>query len=1394
MAITRDRVQEAINKYLPQTANYAQSADLGERDPDALFERIRQIVFTSLLTDKEAVFYIIFLAAQRLISDIETVIGLLDDLSGTDQLKGLAPDPPRRIESYTKLESARTTLIRLSSGVATDGVFGDSALTQFKSEMDGFLSDEVKPNVATGNRAKAVADIRDTMGLLKTSWALVVERRELLFALLDKYLAEDLRTTVSSQIISAIQSTINDLLDTLPELSTTAQAEQAEQVLIDLAAAEAALTAVGGAASPKGTIIQVGDDGQSGESYLVYASTGRIEPIEATVSGNDARLVFDGPGGASFTSTTGTALDNGGSYTPYLTDSGVPSFISAGIEAGMYLTFVDTGRTHYIESVSALQLSIVPETPYILGNQRYAITASPPGTLIQSAASTLWELPGLGQVGSSTLLGGVSGAFVRPLKVTGSDGTNIVSTGVAAFRPRKAVGFTADQGPSPASLFTDLNALFVTEGVSTNDKLIILTEANVGQWTVHQLLSETELTVVGSFTTEAGADTWWYIEDQDANIRFYDATTSFLTDGITTQHTLRVLSGSLNPTGDYTIADVIDQTTLELVGGPFTFEAGIQWEARLTTNDVLYSDAVDFYVAGVAVGDIVNIDGEGAFTITAVNQHSLELDAALSSISFTGASFSVYAAPGTYTYLFEQADGVDFVAQGVSATSSSTELLGGASTVFRRQTYIDIDGVTYRVLTRSSDSPTDTLELLALSEGSGGFTTTSTFTDTSATFATDGVDPAKHELVIVAGTNVGSTLTIASVGETALTISGTATLSSDDVYEVWPILQAGPLAWEVHTGGTSRKFTDLSGASPFTADSVGWEIVLRPETANEERSRVDSYISPTEVWLTTPLSEGVTDTYAYVDTVTGGQPLAAASRISESDTLKSSSVIRLTTALSNALGQNADFLLLASKAQEVYVSRIRDYDGAVAYEPVSGFPTTWDGYDVELGTTPPTKAKISSVLASDGGSVRDTLVLEAKIPLGQRGLFYRILNGQDNESFVFSVPDFSVETNDVLNVWGLGADSYVVQSYASNAPLVDLTVNPSLPARLTDQYYAVTRDGAEAYGKYVLLDLLNQEVAVEDTTDALRLHVADVLIDYGATSISLGSGADGVVSDDGDADGSSYVFSSASADFSTAKIGDVITVDGVRSFIDRVVDSTTLYLSPEVAEGTTLAWTWERSNISASLEEVAYLRAQMSDLLEVVSGYEVETNDTIERVVDLLEEQKLDRAIELMYDGKIDEFLTITREESSYASRAKSNVQTVGASTKASAASQLNVDGGTYSPAYSATTAIDTSSNQLTPEVDTRMALARAVNDISDDELLRSIAFTTFEEMRNRAIYALSGEIESGVVTDTDATLPWIASTGSIRDQLYAKYLKARDALQYMIDNPDKFDDSEVGS
>ena len=163
--------------------------------------------------------------------------------------------------------------------------------------------------------------------------------------------------------------------------------------------------------------------------------------------------------------------------------------------------------------------------------------------------------------------------------------------------------------------------------------------------------------------------------------------------------------------------------------------------------------------------------------------------------------------------------------------------------------------------------------------------------------------------------------------------------------------------------------------------------------------------------------------------------------------------------------------------------------------------------------------------------------------------------------------------------------------------------------------------------------------------------------------------------------------------------------------------------------------------------------------------------------------------------------MDLTADSASYSSRARSSIQGVGASTNynpdyenGAIATQLSgIDPSTGKPSpYNTSATSSYSTSNFPGESNVRVQLSDGLADLRDDEYMRSMLFTTDEEQRNRAIFALVGVIESGLIADDDPTLPWISNTGSRLSRLQRRYNKLAAALTYMIENPQEFCDTDV--
>lgn len=1320
MSITRDAVLAAVEKYLPQTVNYAKSADLGKYDQDSVFNRIVQIILTAILTDKDAIFFIVYLASQRLLRDVEEALAALDTLDGPDALRGISQTPATRIDP-AGLNSSQNALLRMGSSLVSD-TFGVNQFDNFDDSITTFLEDQVVPNVADGgNNEKASRQIESSLGQLASAWAQILDRREKLFSILTQYESVDLRVRVASTVISAIRGRISELQESLPTLSTPEHGAQSEQILVDLTAANSALGLIARAESPFGsTIVGPLADGFTGPDYLLVEGSAAIDPVGPLLRGTDGKVIFD----QTLVSTLGETVDSGGDLSTLWTDPSVFDFTTA-VAVGQYFTNVTRGERATITGVSATELALSAGTLNQPGvPQRYVVTQSPPGSFFQSLSNSFWDEYFPGSTQSTMLASGTLGEWSRIDKQVGSDGTNIKASGsIGILRPRKSTGSLGVQSAG-LSTFSDAGASFLSDGVVSADNLIVTGPNAPGPYTVDQVLSQTDLTILQIWGS--GGNTPWVIEDQFASFHF-EANVDLFSFGVTTSDTLEITSGL--QAGSYSISSFVSSSRVYLTTG-VSFDNNVSWEIRYA-NNVFVSANATFLGSGVVAGDILDITGIGIFTISSVDsQTQVTLTAALPSY-FSGASYAVYTS-GTQTTKFSQADAVDFEALGIAA------FVNGA------QVYLNVGGVDYEVVSLDLGAPANTLYVSAAAP-----------------------------------------------------------------------INAGPLTWSLRAGDSTRTFFDTAN-SPFTENLVGAILVYRPGTSEEIRSSIQGVVSSSEVTLSKSFPQGETNVpYALITTYKSGLQLLIAGRRYDILEVKDRNTLRVDPPVALTVGKDIQFYVVY-RGSDPLNYRLTDAVGALSFGP-AGFPVSLVGTTFDLMTDTQGTARINAVVDINGDSVFEAFDVSASYRIGLRNVIYRIrqaLPGSAQEFRTGSPSALSAAADDILTIWSL--DGYfTVQSVSSELPDYVITTAEPLPARIADQDFIVVRGGSSEHGRYLLLEGKNAVLPLDQNTEDLRVACAEVLLDFGATVFPITSGTSADLSLDEDQDGYTTRISDPSATFVTDGVlyGHRIDItypdlSVKRSYVVSIPTETSLIIDPPLKIPTPagpLAWSIVRSSVSNALDDSQALRVQLQALQEILDRYVVPQNETILNVLNLLKKQRMDRAVDLIYDGDFLTFAQMRATDSSYASNARASIQTVGRST--TPASFVSGSGNTGQTTNLA--GIDPNTGKSSPsqtrasatgqilsggqDIETRVTLAKAVASLAADERIRSMLQISLDEMINSSIYELTGEIESGLFSDVDPTLPWIAKTGSVRDRLVAQIEAALSALQYMIDHPDDFEDVEAG-
>lgn len=208
---------------------------LGVRRTDVTFTDLQQAAAGVFLLYRDAPFYIIHLACQRVTEAVEIEADLIDQVFAALLATGRDVFP---IEDLSPLANARSALLELESAIsARSQAFQDiekvPAFQRYQSNVNSFLGtagSNVKDNgevVQTPQEARR--DLPSLLGQLKASHAALVASVRLLAGAFDDFSGLNLSALLAAGVISRSRQILSDRLDQL-------EAETAEQRLADIRA------------------------------------------------------------------------------------------------------------------------------------------------------------------------------------------------------------------------------------------------------------------------------------------------------------------------------------------------------------------------------------------------------------------------------------------------------------------------------------------------------------------------------------------------------------------------------------------------------------------------------------------------------------------------------------------------------------------------------------------------------------------------------------------------------------------------------------------------------------------------------------------------------------------------------------------------------------------------------------------------------------------------------------------------------------------------------------------------------------------------------------------------------------------------------------------------------
>jgi len=140
-------IEASVSKFVQSTLKIDRSP-LGPVDADSKFNEVITLISSTMIYDPNAVFYLLFLATNRLNVDVLAAISYLDDLlNAIDEMSKRTKDVTRT----SLLGDAAASLLTVDQALTSKDALSNQAYGRYQAAVDRFIDVSLKGNIKTGS-------------------------------------------------------------------------------------------------------------------------------------------------------------------------------------------------------------------------------------------------------------------------------------------------------------------------------------------------------------------------------------------------------------------------------------------------------------------------------------------------------------------------------------------------------------------------------------------------------------------------------------------------------------------------------------------------------------------------------------------------------------------------------------------------------------------------------------------------------------------------------------------------------------------------------------------------------------------------------------------------------------------------------------------------------------------------------------------------------------------------------------------------------------------------------------------------------------------------------------------------------------------------------------------
>jgi hypothetical protein len=326
-------IEAAVSGFVKSDVTVQRDA-LGPVDVGAKFEEVIQLASSTLIFDPNAVFYLIFLASNKLNQDVLTAIEYVEDVQQAIQEMGKRT---KDVSKTSLLSDAAAALLTVDSILTSNDAISTSAYSRYKTAINNFTSSSLAPNVKDEGeivRSPQLArkEVLTTLSNLSALWPEILDKITQVEEELGNFLALNLAVNFIQSSIRKVRKDLLSWQDAFEDKGTTRDDKIADcrDAYLSLTAGKAVLdnyTTITDPSDPRleasSTILgraalPLGDDG----ALTVPEDTGtKSGPWDISASNNQFKVAADGGSEITYTITPPSKPSLTG-YTAHEDDTG----------------------------------------------------------------------------------------------------------------------------------------------------------------------------------------------------------------------------------------------------------------------------------------------------------------------------------------------------------------------------------------------------------------------------------------------------------------------------------------------------------------------------------------------------------------------------------------------------------------------------------------------------------------------------------------------------------------------------------------------------------------------------------------------------------------------------------------------------------------------------------------------------------------------------------------------------------------------------------------------------------------------------------------------------------------------------------------------------------------